>query len=32
MKPNITKIKVFYDEVRSKSKGKRMSLQVDNEF
>ena len=25
-------IKLFYDEVRSKRKGKRMRLQVDNEF
>ena len=25
-------MKLFYDEVRSKRKGKRMRLQVDNEF
>ena len=26
------KMKLFYDEVRSKTKGKRMRLQVDNEL
>ena len=26
------KIKLFYDEVRNKRKGKKMRLQVDNEF
>ena len=28
----LQKMKIFYDEVRSKRKGKRMRLQVDNEF
>ena len=28
----LQKMKLFYDEVRSKRKGKRMRLQVDNEF
>ena len=28
----LQKMKVFYDEVRNKRKGKRMRLQVDNEF
>ena len=28
----LQKIKIFYDEVRSKRKGKRMREQVDNEF
>ena len=28
----LQKIKIFYDEVRSKRKGKRVRLQVDNEF
>ena len=28
----LQKIKLFYDEVRNKRKGKRMRLQVDNEF
>ena len=28
----LQKMKLFYDEVRHKSKGKRMRLQVDNEF
>ena len=28
----LQKIKLFYDDVRHKRKGKRMSLQVDNEF
>ena len=28
----LQKMKVFYNEVRNKRKGKRMRLQVDNEF
>ena len=28
----LQKMKIFYDEVRSKRKGKRMRLQVNNEF
>ena len=28
----LQKMKLFYDEVRAKRKGKRMRLQVDNEF
>ena len=28
----LQKMKLFYDEVRNKRKGKRMRLQVDNEF
>ena len=28
----LQKMKLFYDEVRSKRKNKRMRLQVDNEF
>ena len=31
-KQMLQKIKLFYDEVRNKRKGKRMRLQVDNEF
>ena len=28
----LQKLKLFYDDVRNKRKGKRMRLQVDNEF
>ena len=28
----LQKLKIFYNEVRNKRKGKRMRLQVDNEF
>ena len=28
----LPKMKLFYDEVKNKRKGKRMRLQVDNEF
>ena len=28
----LQKMKIFYDDVRSKRKGKHMRLQVDNEF
>ena len=28
----LQKMKLFYDEVKNKRKGKRMRLQVDNEF
>ena len=31
-KTNIAKLRTFYNDVRNKRKGKRMRLQVDNEF
>ena len=32
IKQILQKLKLFYDDVRNKRKGKRMRLQVDNEF